>query len=72
MDKKTHHPQVWLVQFGDSNLNFELVVWLKPEAVKRPGAVLADYLWEIESKLINMVLKFLFHSEICMCEVCLD
>jgi small-conductance mechanosensitive channel len=51
MDKKTRHPQVWLVQFGDSSLNFELVVWLNPQAVKRPGAVLADYLWEIESKL---------------------
>ncbi len=44
-------PQVWLVEFGDSSLNFELVVWLTPEAVKRPGAVSAAYLWEIESKL---------------------
>ncbi len=44
-------PQVWLVQFGDSSLNFELVVWLKAEAVKRPGAVNAAYLWEIDTKL---------------------
>lgn len=44
-------PQVWLVEFGDNSLNFELVVWLTPEAVKRPGAVIAAYLWEIESKL---------------------
>jgi len=50
-DKKIHQPQIWFVKFGDSSLNFELVVWLKAEAVKRPGAVQAAYLWEIESKL---------------------
>jgi len=48
---KARQPQVWLVEFGDSSLNFELVVWLTPEAVKRPGAVQAAYLWEIETKL---------------------
>jgi len=44
-------PQVWLVAFGDSSLNFELVVWLLPEAVNRPSAVQAAYTWEIETAL---------------------
>jgi small-conductance mechanosensitive channel len=44
-------PQVWLVGFGDSSLDFELVVWLAQEAVKRPAAVKADYLWAIETAL---------------------
>ena len=44
-------PQVWLTEFGDSSLNFELIVWLTPEGVKRPGAVRAAYLWEIETAL---------------------
>ncbi len=44
-------PQVWFVGFGDSSLDFELVVWLTPEAVKRPTAVQADFLWEIETGL---------------------
>lgn len=44
-------PQVWLVGFGDSALNFELVLWLTRDAVKRPGAVLAAYLWAVETKL---------------------
>ncbi len=48
---KGRHPQVWFVQFGDSSLNFELVVWLRPEAVKRPGFVQASYLWQIDTKL---------------------
>jgi potassium-dependent mechanosensitive channel len=43
--------QVWLVGFGDNCLNFELVVWLAPEAVKRPAAVNAAYCWELESAL---------------------
>ncbi len=44
-------PQVWLVEFGDSSLNFELVVWLSPDAVRRPGAVHAAYTWAIETAL---------------------
>jgi small-conductance mechanosensitive channel len=43
--------QLWFVEFGDSSLNFELVVWLNPDAVKRPGAVQAKYLWAIDDKL---------------------
>lgn len=44
-------PQVWLTEFGDSSLNFELVVWLKPEAVNRPSAVKAAFMWEIHTSL---------------------
>lgn len=45
------NPAVWLVGFGDSWLNFEVVVWITPRAVKRPGAVQAAYMWEIETAL---------------------
>ena len=48
--QKQREPQVWFVGFGDSSLDFELVVWLSPDAVKRPGSVQAHYLWEIETK----------------------
>jgi len=53
-------PQVWLVNFGDSSLDFELVIWLKPEATKRPSAVQATYLWEIESKLTEYNIEIPF------------
>lgn len=43
--------QVWLVGFGDSSLNFELLVWPTPEAVKRPGAMHAAYTWAIADAL---------------------
>jgi len=45
------NPGVWLVGFGDNGLEFELVVWITYRAVKRPGAVRAAYMWEIESAL---------------------
>jgi small-conductance mechanosensitive channel len=44
-------PQVWLVGFGDSSLDFELVVWLGAEATKRPAAVQAAYNWALHSAL---------------------
>jgi potassium-dependent mechanosensitive channel len=50
-DKGGRQPQVWLVEFGDSSLNFELVVWLKDDAVKRPAKVKADYNWALHSAL---------------------
>ncbi|MBB2975719.1 small-conductance mechanosensitive channel [Microbacterium endophyticum] len=44
-------PQVWLSEFGASSLNFELVIWLNPEATKKPIAVTAAYNWAIHSAL---------------------
>lgn len=46
-------PQVWLVKFGESSLNFELLVWVTPDALRRPGKVQADYLWEIHGALVE-------------------
>ncbi len=56
----SREPQVWLVEFGDSSLNFELVVWLTPEAVMRPGKVSAAYTWEIESALAKYGIEIPF------------
>lgn len=49
--KDARAPEVWLVGFGESSLDFELVLWLHPDAVKRPMAVLAEYNWAIETAL---------------------
>jgi small-conductance mechanosensitive channel len=32
-------------------LEFELIVWLMPDAVKRPDAIYAAYHWEIKKAL---------------------
>jgi small-conductance mechanosensitive channel len=53
-------PQVWLTGFGDSSLDFELVVWLTPEATKRPSSVKAAYTWQLETALSKYGLEIPF------------
>jgi small-conductance mechanosensitive channel len=51
-DGVNRRTQVWLVGFGDSSLNFELVVWLNPKLGRAaPGSWKAIYTWEIETAL---------------------
>lgn len=51
----THHPgrkpDVWLVGFGESSLDFELVIWVDNELLSRPGKANALFLWELETEL---------------------
>ena len=44
-------PQVWLTGFGESALDFELVVWLDVEATRRPSTVKAAYYWALHDAL---------------------
>lgn len=50
-ETEAHRSQVWLVGFGDSGLNFELLVWPALDAVKRPAAMHAAYTWAIADAL---------------------
>ena len=50
-ETETRKSQVWLTGFGDSSLNFELLVWPTLEAVKRPAAMHAAYTWAIAEAL---------------------
>jgi small-conductance mechanosensitive channel len=54
------YPEVWLTGFGESSLDFELVVWLTPEAVKRPARIVAEYNWAIETALVKHGLEIPF------------
>lgn len=42
---------VWFTGFGDSALEFALVVWIGPDAITRPGATLSKYLWAVDDAL---------------------
>lgn len=44
-------PDAWLVRFGDSSLDFELVVWLGSDLIITPAKTQAQYLWAIEDEL---------------------
>ena len=52
-DGAKRRPQVWLTGFGDSSLNFELIVWVvsKKDSHATPGSWKALYVWEIETAL---------------------
>ena len=50
-ETETRKSQVWLTGFGDSSLNFELLVWPTLDAVKRPAAMHAAYTWAIADAL---------------------
>ncbi len=48
---KGRDPEVWLVGFGDSSLDFLLLVWVNRQGARRPTRTRAAYLWALESKL---------------------
>lgn len=50
-DTDSRRTQVWLTGFGENALEFELVVWPTPDAVRRPAALMAAYNWAIEDAL---------------------
>ncbi|HYG26031.1 MAG TPA: mechanosensitive ion channel domain-containing protein [Caulobacteraceae bacterium] len=50
-ESESRKSQVWLVGFGESSLDFELLVWPTLDAAKRPQAMHAAYTWAIEDAL---------------------
>ena len=42
---------VWLVNFGNNRLDFELVVWVSKPLMTSPGRTRARFLWAIETEL---------------------
>ena len=50
-EDKQKQTDVWLTNFGDNSLDFELVVWVGAEGLRAPAKVHAKYLWAIETEL---------------------
>ena len=48
---KGREPDVWLTEFGDSSLNFLMLVWVNRQGAKRPTRTRSAYLWALETKL---------------------
>jgi small-conductance mechanosensitive channel len=47
----THPADVRLVSLGESRLDFELLVWVGPELIGKPGGTHARLLWALEDEL---------------------
>ena len=48
---KGREPDVWLTEFGDSSLNFLMLVWVNRQGAKRPTRTRSAYLWALETRL---------------------
>ena len=57
---KGREPDVWLIDFGDSSLNFLLLVWVNRQGARRPTRTRAAYLWALESKLTEYGIEIPF------------
>jgi small-conductance mechanosensitive channel len=53
-------PEVWLVAFGDSSLDFELIVWVSRNLMNSPSRTQAKYLWALETELAARGLEIPF------------
>ncbi len=53
-------PEVWLVGFGDSSLDFELIVWVSSSLLVSPSRTQAKYLWTLETELARRGLEIPF------------
>ena len=53
-------PDVWLVEYGDSSLNFLLLVWVNRQGARRPTRTRAAYLWALETKLAEYGIEIPF------------
>lgn len=57
---ETRQPQVWLTGFGDSAIDFALVVWLNAGAARRYRGVNAAYNWALHDALEKYHLELPF------------
>jgi small-conductance mechanosensitive channel len=57
---KGREPDVWLVNYGDSSLDFLLLVWVNRQGARRPTRTTAAYLWALETKLAEYGIEIPF------------
>jgi len=51
IDAPGREPQVWLVEYGDSSVNYELVVWVGRQSATSPAGTHAKLMWLIDDEL---------------------
>jgi small-conductance mechanosensitive channel len=60
LKRKGREPDVWLVDFADSSLNFLLLVWVNTQGARRPTRTRAAYLWALDTKLAEYGIEIPF------------
>ncbi|MEO5732425.1 MAG: mechanosensitive ion channel domain-containing protein [Rubrivivax sp.] len=52
--------QVWLIAYGDSSVNYELVVWAERRLTTRPGGTHARLMWALDDELAKRDIEIPF------------
>lgn len=51
IDTETKRCQVWLVEYGDNSVNYELIVWAERELTTHPASTHAKLMWALDDEL---------------------
>jgi len=51
IEDERRRSEVWMTGFGDSSLNFELLIWVGPDAIRSPGRTESSALWALDDEL---------------------
>lgn len=51
INTETMRCQVWLVSYGDSSMNYELIVWASQELTTHPASTQAKIMWALDDEL---------------------
>ena len=57
---RSRETDVWLTEFGDSSINFLLLVWVNRQGARRPTRCRSAYLWALETKLAEYGIEIPF------------
>ena len=59
-NRRGRETDVWLTEFGDSSINFLLLVWVNRQGARRPTRCQSAYLWALETKLTEYGIEIPF------------
>jgi small-conductance mechanosensitive channel len=51
LDEPGHEPTAWLTEYGDSSVNYEMVVWANRKLTTAPGSTHAKLMWALDDEL---------------------
>jgi len=51
IEDERRRSEVWMKGFGESSLDFELLIWVGPEAIRSPGRTESMALWALDDEL---------------------
>jgi small-conductance mechanosensitive channel len=60
LNEDDRKPDVWLVNMGNSALEFELIVWVGMHSLTHPSATRNQYMWALETELVKAGIEIPF------------